>query len=70
MNECDIADCGKKAVLRCNNPECDLDVCEDHSRSDGKCIYCTNVGVEWDHEAIERFIKLAKDNPPHSKAPK
>jgi len=44
-NKCDISDCKGTKVKRCANPECDLDVCKKHMCLDGKCIYCSSIGV-------------------------
>ena len=52
---CDIVGCGKKAVLRCS--ECDLDVCDEHSRN-GKCIYHTTEDIVIDTKALDKFQKV------------
>lgn len=48
--------CDKLAILICS--DCNWEVCEDHSRKDGKCIYCTKIGVIINPKAIKMLERL------------
>ena len=53
---CDVVWCETEPVARCGS--CDLDVCKEHFRPDGKCIYCSGVGMEFDHELLEQTLAI------------
>lgn len=50
--------CDKRAVLTC--PDCGWEACGEHSREDGKCFYCTKIGVEIDQDAVDLIRKLGE----------
>lgn len=50
--------CDKKAVLTC--PDCGWEACEEHSREDGKCFYCTKHW-EVDPKRVAQIEKMFED---------
>ena len=56
---CDIVWCNADPVAQCLN--CDLNVCKEHIRPDGKCIYCSEIGVEFDQDLLEQTLAIMGD---------
>ena len=55
MEKCSMTGCEKESVMVC--PDCDFDWCDEHSRDDGKCIYCTS-DIVIDEEQVKHVESL------------